>query len=184
MRQNVQAIVGLLVCSVAVISSAFADVASGPGEGNKVDPFQVSVVAGELADKEVDFVTDRKEKPTVFVLVNSDKFARPIARFIKELDEKLQADRQDVNIVAVWLTDDVAKSKEYLPKAHQSLKTNRTSWSVYAGQKTGPETWGVNPDADVTVVVSDGEKAKFSKGYRSINETEVPKVIEALPAKK
>jgi hypothetical protein len=182
MRRNILAIVSLVVCSVS--AAAHADVASGPGEGNKIEPFKVVVVAGESAGKEVDFVTDRKEKPTVFVLVASDKFSRPIAKFIKVLDDKLQADRQDVDIIAVWLTDDVASSKEYLPKAHQSLKTNRTSWTVFAGQKTGPETWGVNPDADVTVVVSDGAKAKFSQGYRSINETEVPKVIEALPAKK
>lgn len=164
--------------------SARADVASGPGEGNKLEPLKVAVVAGEYADKELDFVAERKDKPTVFVVVVADKFSRPIARFIKVLDDKLKAERTDVDIVAVWLTDDVAKSKDYLPKAFMSLKTERTAWSVFPGEKTGPNNWGINPDADITVVVSDGTNAKFSKGYRSINETEVPKVFEALPPKK
>lgn len=165
-------------------SLAFADLASGPGEGNALEPLKVVVVAGESSGKELDFVAERKDKPTVFVVVVADKFARPMARFIKVLDDKLKAERTDVDIVAVWLTDDVNKSKDYLPKAFMSLKTERTAWSVFPGEKTGPNNWGINPDADITVVVSDGAKAKFSKGYRSINETEVPKVFEALPPKK
>ena len=176
-----------VVVMIAVVMSSsptWADVDSGPGEGNKLEPLKVVVVAGESSGKELDFVVERKEKPTVFVFVVADKFSRPMARFIKTLDDKLKADRPDVDIVAVWLTDDVAKSKDYLPKAFESLKTSRTAWSVFPGEKTGPNNWGINPDADITVVVSDGAKAKFSKGYRSINETEVPKVFEALPAKK
>ncbi|TXT37959.1 MAG: hypothetical protein FD138_509 [Planctomycetota bacterium] len=176
--------VALVIAVVLSSSSAWADVASGPGEGNVVEKFKVTVVAGESSGKELDFVTERKEKPTVFVFVSADKFSRPMARFIKVLDDKLKAERTDVDIVAVWLTDDVTKSKDYLPKAFESLKTSRTAWSVFAGEKTGPNNWGINPDADITVVVSDGAKAKFSKGYRSINETEVPKVFETLPAKK
>lgn len=176
----------LVIAALIAVSSqtARADVASGPGEGNKLEPLKVVVVAGEYADKELDFVAERKEKPTVFVLVAADKFSRPMARFIKVLDDKLKAERADVDIVAVWLTDDVNKSRDYLPKAFMSLKTERTTWSVFPGEKTGPNNWGINPDADITVVVSDGAKAKFSKGYRSINETEVPKVFEALPPKK
>lgn len=176
--------VAVMIAVVMSSSPAWADVDSGPGEGNKLEPLKVVVVAGESSGKELDFVVERKEKPTVFVFVVADKFSRPMARFIKTLDDKLKADRPDVDIVAVWLTDDAAKSKDYLPKAFESLKTSRTAWSVFPGEKTGPNNWGINPDADITVVVSDGAKAKFSKGYRSINETEVPKVFEALPAKK
>lgn len=179
-----RAIATLAITVILGSSHAWADVASGPGEGNAVEKFKVTVVAGESSGKELDFVTERKDKPTVFVFVQSDKFTRPLARFIKVLDDKLKADRQDVDIVAIWLTDDKDKSKDYLPKAFGSLKTERTAWSLFAGEKTGPNTWGINPDADVTIVVSDGAKAKFSKGYRSINDTEVPKVFEALPPKK
>lgn len=176
----------LVIATLFAISShaARADVASGPGEGNKLEPLKVAVVAGESSDKELDIVAERKAKPTVFVFVVADKFSRPIARFIKVLDDKLKAERADVDIVAVWLTDDVNKSKDYLPKAFMSLKTERTAWAVFPGDKTGPNNWGINPDADITVVISDGAKTKFSKGYRSINETEVPKVFEVLPAKK
>ena len=177
-------LVALVVVFVLSSSLAFADLDSGPGNGKTLEPLKVVVVAGESSGKELDFVAERKDKPTVFVLVVADKFVRPMARFIKVLDDKLKADRPDVDIVAVWLADDVTKSKDYLPKAFESLKTNRTAWSVFPGEKTGPNNWGINADADITVVVSDGAEATFSKGYRSINETEVPKVFEALPPKK
>ena len=180
MRQFAALVIAIVLSSASVR----ADVDSGPGVGIAVEKFKVTVVAGESSGKELDFVTERKDKPTIFVFVQADKFARPLARFIKVLDDKLKADRQDVDIVAIWLTDDKDKSKDYLPKAFGSLKTERTAWSLFTGEKTGPNTWGINPDADVTVVVSDGAKAKFSKGYRSINDTEVPKVFEALPPKK
>lgn len=177
-------LVAFVLVFVLSSSLAFADLDSGPGKGKALEPLKVVVVAGESSGKELDFVAERKEKPTVFVLVVADKFARPMARFIKVLDDKLKGDRPDVDIVAVWLTDDVTKSKDYLPKAFESLKTSRTAWSVFPGAKTGPNNWGINADADITVVVSDGAKATFSIGYRSINETEVPKVLEALPPKK
>ena len=103
--------------------------------------------------------------------------------FQEQLDWVEQFCTEEVDPVDL-LFPDAAKSKDYLPKAFGSLKTERTAWSVFAGAKTGPDNGGINPDADITVVVSDGAKAKFSKGYRSINETEVPKVFEALPPKK
>lgn len=176
----------LLVAVIALVIAADvrAEVVSGPGEGAELKSFKVAVVAGESSGKELDFVAERKGKPTVFVFVPADKFARPMARFLKTLDDKLKAERPDVDIVAVWLADDQAKSKEYLPKAQQSLKLERTSWSVFVGEKIGPTDWGINPDADITIVVSDGMKAAMSIGHRSINETEVPKVVAKLPAKK
>ena len=161
-----------------------ADVVSGPGEGNEVKALKIAVVTGDSAGKELDMIAERKEQPTIYVFVPTDRFSRPMARFLKALDERLHAERPEINIVPVWLTDDVAKAKDYLPKVQESLKLNRTTWSVFPGEKTGPADWGINPDADVTVIVADGKKVKASLGYRSINETEVPKVWERLPPKK
>ena len=177
----------LIVVLLSLIGSAnvsWADLSSGPGVGTKVESLKVFVAAGELAGKELDFVAERKEKPTVYVFVPAEKFSRPMARFLRTLDDKLKAERIDVDIVAVWLTDDVPKSKEHLPRVQESLKLSRTSWCVYPGEKTGPNEWGINPDADLTVIIADGQKVTVSRGYRSINETDAPKVFAELPPKK
>ena len=52
---------------------------------------------------------------------------RPMARFMRKLDETLLKESEEVYIVAVWLTDDVDKTKGYLPRAQQSLKFQNTA---------------------------------------------------------
>ena len=174
----------LLLSLIGLANVGRAELASGPGAGMKLEALKVFVATGDLAGKEVDFIAERKAKPTVYVFVPAEKFSRPMARFLKVLDEKLNAERTDVDIVVVWLTDDVAKTKERLPRVQESLKLNRTAWCIYPGERTGPSTWGINPDADLTLVIADGPKATVSRGYHSINETDAPKVFAELPAKK
>ncbi|MCX7419841.1 MAG: hypothetical protein NT013_09930 [Planctomycetia bacterium] len=169
---------------VALINVARAELVSGPGAEKKLDALKVFVATGDQASREVEFIAERKEKPTVYVFVPAEKFSRPMARFIKTLDEKLNSDRMDIDIIVVWLADDVAKTKERLPRVQESLKLNRTTWCVYPGEKTGPNTWGINPDADLTLVIANGPKTTVSRGYHSINETDTPKVFAELPAKK
>ena len=174
----------VLLSLIGFTNVARAELASGPGTDKKLDSLKVFVATGDLAGKEVEFIAERKEKPTVYVFVPAEKFSRPMARFLKTLDEKLNAERTDIDIIVVWLTDDVTKTKERLPRVQESLKLNRTAWCVYPGEKTGPDTWGINPDADLTLVIADGPKSTVSRSYLSINETDAPKVFAELPAKK
>jgi hypothetical protein len=173
-----------LLSLIGFANIARAEQASGPGAGKRLEALKLFVATGDLAGKEVEFIAERKEKPTVYVFVPAEKFSRPMARFVKALDEKLHAERTDIDIIVVWLTDDVTKVKERLPRVQESLKLNRTMWCVYPGEKSGPDTWGINPDADLTLVIADGPKSTVSRGYLSINETDATKVFAELPAKK
>src|ERR1051325_4655932 len=135
---------------------AFGDVASGPKEGEKAAELKVYAVTGEAKEKDVNYTELRKDKPTVYIFVQADKWDRPMFRFIKTLDEKLGDAGQ---VVAVWLTEDVDKSKVYLPKI-SSYFTN-AALTVFPGEKAGPKDWGINIDAHLTaVVVSGGKVAK------------------------
>jgi hypothetical protein len=79
--------------------------------------------------------------------------------------------------VAVWLTDDADKSKEYLPKIAQYFKG--AVLSVFGGT-AGPKDWAINPDAHLTAVVAHKGKVVKSFGYVSLNETDVPAVVKTL----
>ena len=153
---------------------ARADVASGPKEGDKVATLMVYAVTGEPKDKEVDYAGLLKDKPTVYVFVSAKDFGRPMFRFLKKLDEDLG---DDGLVVAVWLTDDADKSKEYLPKISQYFKGS--ALTVFGGT-TGPKDWAINPDAHLTAVVAHKGKVVKSFGYMSLNETDVPEVVETL----
>src|SRR5262249_50269801 len=174
----------LLVWGMVLSSLAAAQTESGPGAGSPVEPLKVVAATGDDAGKEIDFVARHADKPALYVFVQADKWGRPAARFLKTLDQDLNKDRQAVRVVAVWLTDDVDKAKEYLPKAQESLKLTQTTWAVYPGDKSGPKGWSINADAHVTAVVVEERKVSASFGYASVNETDAPAVLKKLKPKK
>lgn len=159
---------------------ASADVESGPAVGSKTPALKVLAATGDHEGKEVDYAADREDRPTIYLFVQADKFERPTARFMKVLDEAAPKVAKKCEIVAIWLTDDADATKAYLPRAQMSLKFENTPLCVFTGKKSGPEDWGINPDADVTVVVVTNKTVKARFGYRSLNDTNVPEVEAAL----
>jgi hypothetical protein len=157
-----------------LLGAVHGDVVSGPKDGDKVAALKVFAVTGDPKDKEVDYAELRKAKPTIYAFVSAKDFDRPMFRFLKKLDEDSP---EDVLVVAVWLTDDGDKSKEYLPKISQYFR--RTALAVF-GEAGGPKDWAINTDARLTAVVVQGGKAVKSFGYKSLNETDAPGVIETV----
>jgi len=156
-----------------------ADLESGPTVGEKVQPLKVYAVTGQVKQKSVDYSTHRKAKPTIYIFLQAKRFSRPMARFLRKLDETVQK-TDGAYIVAVWLTDDKTKTKNYLPRADRSLKPEATAYTLYPNATVSPDGWGINSDADVTAVVANHGKVTAVFAYRSLNETDVPKVVKAF----
>ena len=167
-------ILALTILAVTA-SAARAQVESGPKAGDKVAALKVFAVTGEPKEKDVDYADLRKEKPTIYLFVQSENWGRPMFRFIKDLDEKVS---EHALVVAVWLTDDADKAKEYLPKISQYFKGS--ALTVFTGEKAGPKDWGINVDAHMTAVVTHKGKVVKSFGFMSINDTDVPQVADEL----
>jgi hypothetical protein len=172
------ALPSLLVLPVVLVLAQ--DVASGPRPGDKPPALKVFDATGPRQGETVDYAAVRAGKPTAYLFVRADKWDRPMARFLKQLDEAAAKEGEDTFVVAVWLTDDVDKAKDYLPVAQQSLKLGHTALACFLGGAAGPEGWGLNPDAHLTAVVAAGGKVVKTFGYRSVNETDVPAVRDAL----
>jgi hypothetical protein len=160
-------------------SASLGDVESGPKVGEKVSALDVFAVVGEVEDKRLDIAKSRKERRTIYLFVNGEKWDRPIARFIKKLDEALGESKDRATIVAVWISRDVDKTKDYLPLAQQSLKFERTSLFVAAEPVVSPPGWEINADAALTAVLVKDGKVCAVFGYDSANETDVRKVAAA-----
>jgi hypothetical protein len=92
-----------------------------------VPALRIFDATGEHRSKSLDYAAERKEKPTVYAFVRADRWDRPVARFLRELEKAVQKEGENRAVVAVWLTDDVEKAKEYLPKAEQSLQLQATA---------------------------------------------------------
>jgi hypothetical protein len=156
------------------------DLVSGPEKGSKVPALKVFDVTGLKKEKEADYAAERREQPTIYLFVSADKFDRPMNRFMKELDTAIIKDLGEAYVVAVWLTPDTDKTKEYLPKVQQSVQYGVTALTVFPGDKEGPKPWKVNGDAHLTAVLAHEGTVVATFGYRSLNETNVPMVIAAL----
>jgi hypothetical protein len=154
-------------------------VESGPEKGARVPALKVYDATGENSEKSVDYASLRKSKPTVYLFVAADKFSRPMNRFMKTLDGKVANDFDDVYVVAVWLTDDEDKTKEYLPKVQTSVGYEKTALTVFKG-KDGPKGWNINSDAHLTALVAHKGKVTARFGYHSVNDTDVPAVLKEL----
>ena len=173
---------GLLVLGGLLIASRAGgqDLDSGPDRGKQVPVLKVFDVTGPNKGKEIDYAGERKGRLTIYIFIQADKWDRPMARFLKRLDEAVQKEHEEAVVVAVWLTDNVDKTKEYLPLAQQSLQFQTTVLACFTGEKTGPNEWNVNADTHLTVVVANRAKVAATFAYRSLNETNVPDVGEAL----
>ena len=170
----------LAVAVLCCMPFARADVESGPKAGEKMAELKAFAVAGTIENKEVEYAKERGEAPTMYLFVNAEKFSRPMNRFMKTLDGKLAGIDDKAYAVAVWLTGDTDKTKEFLPKVQQSVQYEHTALAVVPGEVAGPKGWAINTDAHLTVVIVVAGKVVKSFAYESVNETDVKDVEEAL----
>ncbi|MEY4177410.1 MAG: hypothetical protein RLY70_984 [Planctomycetota bacterium] len=175
-RRGASACALLLALSSTLFATATVrgEVPSGPQPGEAAASLKAFAVSGEPKERDVDYAAVVKEHPAIVVFVTAKEFDRPMFRFLKKLDGDLPP---ETRLIAVWLAEDAAKSKEYLPKITQYF--NRANLAVFDGV-AGPNGWGVNLDARLTAVVLKNGKTVKSFGYVSLNETNVPEVLEAL----
>ena len=169
----------LIFSFACVVVSAFAvraDVESGPKEGEKATEFKAFSVNGDPKAQDVNFVEQRKDKPTVYVFVSAKGFDRPMFRYIKKLGDDLPEGTQ---IISIWLTEDTDKSKELLEKLVKADYFAKNTLAVL-GEVAGPKNWGINSDAKLTAVVVNKGKVVKSFAYDSINETDAEKVVKSV----
>jgi hypothetical protein len=170
----------LLASPLLLVATGRAqDLTSGPDRGAGAPELKVYDATGVHKDKDVDYTAERKDRPTVYLFINAEKFDRPMARFMRALDGDVKKDAEGAYVVATWLTSDADKTKEYLPKVQQSVQFEVTALAV-SPDKVGPKGWNINADAHLTAVVVNKGKVAATFGYRSLNETDAPKVSEAL----
>lgn len=167
-----------LVALFGLVVAGRADVPSGPAVGKKLAALPVFAATGPQAGKDVNYVADRGDRLTVYVFIR--EWDRPAARFLKALDAALHEESAQGLVVATWLTEDVEKTKAYLPLVQQSLKFEATPLTLFSGDRNGPNDWDLNPNSRVTVVVARGGTARARFGFGSLNETDIPPVRDAI----
>jgi hypothetical protein len=177
----------LIAAILCVAQGVRADVDSGPTPGENVPPLKVLAVVvdgetkeGENKEKEADLSKERAEKPTLYLFVRADRFSRPISRAMKTLDQEVDKLGAEAKLIAVWLTDDKEQTKAYLLRVEPRLQLDATTLALHPDLNTGPEHWGINSDADLTVVVTGNKKVAARFGFVGPNERVTRQVLAEL----
>src|SRR5262245_10838075 len=161
-------------------ASVRADLKSGPNVGVKVGKLKVFATTGAFEGKELDYAEQRKEKPTVYLFVNGEQWGRPMARFLRAIDQGLASGKEKAEAVAIWITDKADETKEYLPKVQQSLQLQTTAMTVAVGDKPRLQDWKINEDAHITAIVVTNGSVAGSFAHQSVNETDAEPVLKLL----
>lgn len=172
--------VGSLAATLVAGSLFAADLKSGPNVGVRVGKLPVFAATGAHENKELDYAAVRKEKPTIYIFVNGEHFSRPMAQYIRAIDQKLATGKDKAEAVAVWMTAKTDEMKEYLPKVQQSIQLQATALTIATGEKPRLQDWKINDDAHITVVVVNAGSVAGSVAHQSVNATDAEAVMKLL----
>lgn len=180
-RPTTAIVVVLCLASFVAVKTAWA-VESGPDTGKPVPALKVLVLKDDNSFQEHDVAAERSDKLSVYAFVQATEWSRPMARFLRGIDEALSDLGGDADMTAVWLSEDQDEAKRYLPRGRDALKLKATTFAVDGGDEQGPNGWNLNDKAFITVVVARDRKVVKSFSFVSVNETDVPAVRATFKA--
>lgn len=156
------------------------DTKAGPDVGKPVPELKLTQIHGDQAGKEVDARELAKTTSTIFVTVRKDKWDRPVARVLRQLDEAVSKQDNKARIVLVWVSKDADHAKEYLPKAQQSLKLQASSWNLFNGEVYDAAGWQLSGDGPLNIIIAKAGKVHWGQAFGTVDEKVAAKVTAAL----
>lgn len=152
---------------------------SGPQVGDALPGFKMRGVFDDEAGKQIDVVADAAGKPVVLFFLHER--TRPSVALAREVLNQA-ADRKGDGLFAglVLLTDDVAKTEEWLRIAVQSLPRGVPIGVSLEGE-TGPAAYNLNRQVQATVIVARDNRvtANFALTMPS-RDDDAPKIVAAV----
>jgi hypothetical protein len=175
-------------CLVILIGALFPaaaradDPVSGPKDGEVVKGFEVEVATGDDAGKTLDPLKPLKDKPVLLIFVS--EMTRPAFGLVKVLDKYGRLRQPDgLEVLIVRVTDDAAGAARQA-KVLYDLYDVKSTAGVARGGKAGPPDYGLNDEAQMTVLLIDKEHRVVMNMARRAPERqdfdEVRKAIDKL----
>jgi hypothetical protein len=175
--------------AVAVLAAAGVvsaeELKSGPAAGDAIAPFYVVKVAGASDDgvevgKELCYRCKYGSRPMVMVFAR--KPSDGLTALVKELDEAV-AKNSEKQLKA--FVNIVGENKEDAEKAAKDLakKDSFANVPIVVPEETenGPDNYGLNPKAEVTVIVAVKGKVTASHGFAATpDDAQLKEVLEDI----
>lgn len=176
-----------LSLAVALMSTGSVlaeDLKSGPQDGDKIGAFYVTKIAGAEKDgvnqgKELCYRCKNGAKPQVIV------FTRSTDGKVKELVQKLDKAVSDnasskLCVFVNVLGDDKEDLAQTCKKLAKSSKAKNVPFVVPNEFENGPDNYGINAKADVTIMLASDLGVKASHSVAKSADLDVDSVINDL----
>ena len=170
----------LMILFLASLTSALLgqELTSGTPVGKPIPILETVVCVGENEGQKQELTAKRLGKPTIYVFIQADHWDRPIARLLRDLDQKTKERLTDGTVLAVWLSNqEVDRFREHLPRVQQSLKLVMTTYTVWPGDPFGPPAWSINRDDHVTLITVKDAKTLGRHSFESIYESDTARIL-------
>lgn len=161
------------------------DVSIGPDKGKPLPPLSITLAVGDAKGEKKDLAKLLDKEAGVILFVSSDKWDRPVARFLREVDQHLSKEATTKNTPArkayiVWVTKDVKKATDYLPLVQQSIKLGPTQWAIFEGEVYDAKDWVLSGDLPLQFLLTKDGKVTQGTGLKSVQEDTIKKIPEYL----
>jgi hypothetical protein len=174
------AAVALLVSGVAVAE----EIKSGLKEGANIGAFYVTKCAGAEADgveigKNLCYRCKNGSRPQVMIFTRSsdDK----VVKLVKAVDEQLKK-HEDAQLRAFVnvLGESKDEATQEAKKLAKSTKAEHVPFVVPNEVENGPDDYGINAKADVTIIIANASKVVANHAVASAGDLDVEAVVASL----
>jgi hypothetical protein len=162
-------ILALATALLGVSLAVAGDVKSGLESGSKIGAFIVTKCAGADEDgvkvgSELCYRCKYGSRPQVMVFARKTDGA--VAELAKQLNGAVAANEsQQLSAFINVLGTDKSAAEKSAKSLADSAKTDRVPVVVPVENENGPANYGVNPDAEVTVIIANKGTVVASHGY-------------------
>lgn len=178
-----------LVAVFAFASAVTADEAakqlkSGPQEGDKIGAFYVTKLCGAESDnvdegQNLCYRCKNGRRPQVMVFTRS---AGPkVAQLVKQLDKAVEENEDaQLRVFVNFMGDDKDDVVDAAKKFAAKSKAKNVPFVLPNEFENGPDNYGINSKADVTVVLASDSSVKANYAVSSAKELDVEAVVKNL----
>ncbi|EMI22770.1 putative secreted protein [Rhodopirellula maiorica SM1] len=173
-----------LVSATTAMAEKPSDVKSGLQPGEKVGPFYVTKCAGAEDDgvdegKNLCYRCRNGSKPQVMVFTRSSD--AKVAELVKKLDEAVKSNEESkLRVFVNVLNEDKDDASDIAKKFVSTTSVKNIPFVVPNENANGPDNYGINPKADVTIVMANEGNVKANYAVGNAKKLNVDAVIADL----
>jgi hypothetical protein len=169
---------------VTGFSASAEDIKSGLKEGDAIGAFDVTKCAGAEKDKvavgdNLCYRCKNGSRPQVMVFTRSND--EKVIALVKQLDEQIKKnDEAQLKAFVNYLGDSKDAASDAAKKLATSTKAENIPFVVPNEFENGPEDYGINAKAAITIILATEGKVKANHAFAKASELDVAAVIGDL----